>query len=420
MTERTSLRLHRRRGTRGFTLVELMVAVTGGLFISLAVFAIARESGRFYNRESRMSDATLSAVLGFERLKTDIARAGFLGTPNVKQDPHLCGDPVGDGTWPFMFKRLAALSIEYRGSPANNTLKDNDLYPDAITLMGSYSAAEEFPTWNVEDTGTSYVVYLQQNTGPLARLGYATSTNPAKLLKSVFGTGRGLRIQDQSGEIQFATIQSVAVNPPRVNLGYAPKLRFRQTSGAVCGLKGNVTGAVVSVMNFVRYELKKAATSPYDPVYDAGGHPYDLERTDLVRTELDTAGNPIVDVNGGDNTEEIVAEYAVNLQFGITRITGFTNNSPDGFAQVSPGDPAVSTFAGDLVNEVTNPSDGPNRIRTVRVRLSIRSQNPDRLTPAGDAGVFRVGLGTNGGAPYSRLRTLQADVALNNQMAVTY
>jgi type II secretory pathway pseudopilin PulG len=419
MTERTSLRLHRRRGSRGFTLVELMVAVTGGLFVSLAVFAIARESGRFYNRESRMSDATLSAVLGFERLKTDIARAGFLGTPNVRQDPHLCGDPVGDGTWPTMFRRLAALSIQHQGSPSNPTLNaaGNDLHPDAITLMGSYSAAEEFPTWNIADTGSNYTVYLQENTGPLARLGYKTSTNPMQLLQGVFGAGRGLRIQDQSGEIQFATIQSVAVNPPRVNLTYAPKLRFRQTN-ATCGLKGNVTGAVVSVMNFVRYELKKAATAPYNPIYDAGGHPYDTDRTDLVRTELGTDGNPLT--NPGDNTEEIVAEYAVNLQFGITRVTGFTNNAPDGFAELAPGNPTISTFAGDLVNEVVNPSDGPNRLRAVRVRLSVRSQDPDRLTSAGDAGVYRVGLGTAGGAPYSRLRTLQADVALNNQMAVTY
>ena len=58
----------RRRRRRGFTLVELMVAVTGGLFVALAVFAISRQSGRFYTRESRVSDATLGALVGFERL----------------------------------------------------------------------------------------------------------------------------------------------------------------------------------------------------------------------------------------------------------------------------------------------------------------------------------------------------------------
>jgi Tfp pilus assembly protein PilW len=47
-------------GKRGFTLVELMVALSGGLFISLAVFALARDSGRFYQRESRIANATVS------------------------------------------------------------------------------------------------------------------------------------------------------------------------------------------------------------------------------------------------------------------------------------------------------------------------------------------------------------------------
>ena len=43
----------------GFTLVELMVAMTGGLFMSLIVFALARDGARFYQRESRVADATM-------------------------------------------------------------------------------------------------------------------------------------------------------------------------------------------------------------------------------------------------------------------------------------------------------------------------------------------------------------------------
>ena len=68
----STLRLARRRGhRRGFTLVELMVAVTGGLFVSLAVFAISRQTGRFYTRETRVTDATLASMVGFERIKAE-------------------------------------------------------------------------------------------------------------------------------------------------------------------------------------------------------------------------------------------------------------------------------------------------------------------------------------------------------------
>ncbi len=33
---------------RGFTLVELMVALSGGLFVTVVVFALARDASRFY------------------------------------------------------------------------------------------------------------------------------------------------------------------------------------------------------------------------------------------------------------------------------------------------------------------------------------------------------------------------------------
>lgn len=412
-----SLRTPARRA-RGFTLVELMVAVTGGLFVSLAVFAIARESGRFYTRESRISDATLGAVLGFERLKTDIARAGFLASPNIRSDPRLCGNAT-DPTWPVMIRSLAGVQIKHQGSPANATLAANNLHPDSITLAGSYSGAEEFPVWNVENAGgAGFTVYLQEHTGPLARQGYATSTNQLGLLKSIFGPGRALRIQDQSGEVQFGQINDVAITPPRVTLKPSPALRFRQQAGSVCGLKGNVTGAVVNVVNFVRYEVKKATTPAYADAYLYGGHPYDLNRTDLVRTEVAADGTLLTDPTA--NTEEVVAEYAVNLQFGVTLADTMATGTPASLLQLAPGDVQIKDYAGDVTTEVVNPSVGPQRLRVIRARLAVRSQEPDRMSAPPAPGLIRIGLGTGGDAPFARVRTVQADIALNNQMAVTY
>jgi type II secretory pathway pseudopilin PulG len=425
----TSFAPNRRR--RGFTLVELMVAITGGLFVSLAVFAIARESGRFYNRESRMSDANLSVVLGFERLKADIGRAGFLGTPNVLRDPHLCGTPLGGG-WPTLMQRLAALRITREGSQAvtsgNATLAQNNLKPDAILLMGSYTGSEEFPIWNVQNNGANYVVYLQQNMGPLARLGYATSTDQLGLLNSVFGAGRALRIQDQSGEIQFGTIASVVAGvQPQVILSQTPVLQFRGTAGSQCGLKGNVTGATVNVVNFVQYDIRNIAQNSnfggtnlaYEPLYDGGaGDPrYEPDRTDLVRVELDSNGAPIT------GTEEVVAEYAVDLKFGIT-----VANNPSGpytdptFQQFDFDDPVIPNWAGDLIGDVADPGTGPQRVRDIRVRLAVRSQEPDReAAPVTPGQFFRMALGNGANAPpFARVRTLQADIAMNNQMGVFY
>ncbi len=408
-----------RRRARGFTLTELMVAVTGGLFVSLAVFALAREGSRFYQREQRAADATLSAVIGFERLRTDIARAGFLGTPNVTKDPHLCGTAGGAG-WPVMLSSLASLRINQNlgavaGSPANPTLNDNNVFPASLVLMGSYSAVDEFPIWNIDATGGVYEVYLQWRTGPLGRMGYETSTTQLEMLQDIFGAGRGLRIQDQSGEIQFGTIQSVtAGNQPRVTLSQAPQLVFRQ-AGGTCGLKGNVTGATVNPINFIQYDVRNlAANTDYAPIYANNNQVGDTDRTELARVELDTSGAPI------QGTEELVSPFAVDLKFSLTVATSITGGS-DPVIEAVPDADVTANWAGDVVGLPANM--GPERIKSVRVRLSVRSREGDRgedIQPNGliAPGLYRIGLGASATAPFARVRNLEGDVALNNQMGI--
>lgn len=427
---RSTLRPRQPR-TRGFTLVELMVAVTGGLVVALAVFAISRETGRFYNRESRIADATMGAMIGFERLKADVGRAGFLSSPNIRVDPNLCADTA---TYPTLLQRLAPLRILPGASPASSSahLQDNGLSPDELLLMGSYTGAEVYPIWNIETVGATYVVYLQTKTGPLGRMGYTASADQLGLLQSIFGAapGRGLRIVDQSGEVQYATIQSVSAAPSaQIVLTQTPPLRFRSDAGNICGLKGNVTGATVNVVNFIRYDVRNIQTQSslganpaYDPIYVAGGHPYDLNtRFDLTRVELDTAGNAIA------GTEELVTEYAVDFKLGITVSNTNVTTQDQTLTQVAAGN--IKDWAGDLVGDVTTPADGPHRVRAVRVRLSVRSQEPDRDSnppPPVVGQVIRVGLGSGVGGgsgaspPYARVRTVQADVALHNQTAVFY
>jgi prepilin-type N-terminal cleavage/methylation domain-containing protein len=53
-----------RRAARGFTLVELMVALSGGLFLSAIVFALSRDTTRFYQQETRVASATLAGLVG--------------------------------------------------------------------------------------------------------------------------------------------------------------------------------------------------------------------------------------------------------------------------------------------------------------------------------------------------------------------
>jgi type II secretory pathway pseudopilin PulG len=419
----TTSNRHRATTRRGFTLVELMVAITGGLFVSVVVFALARDGARFYQREARAADATMAVIVGFERLRGDISRAGFLATPNVRWDPRVCppGGPVGNPGWPEALQRLAAVRILQNASPDNSVLAANGLTPDAIVLAGSYSSSEQFPVWNIQNDGAAYVVFLQWQTGPLGRLGYAgmDATERQALLASQFPAGRALRIQDQAGEIQFSTIASVsAQTTPQIVLQPQPPLVFRQTAGATCGLKGNVTGALVNTLNFVRYDVRSLAGTNYDALYGPE-NPHDASRTELVRVELDTNGAEIA------GTQELVAEYAVDLKLGITVANQILNFTDPSLQTLQPGHNQIPGWAGDLTATASAQNQGPHRVRAVRVRLSVRSQEADREGPviAGGTvapGLYRIGLGPAGKAPYSRVRTLQTDLALHNQMGVSW
>jgi hypothetical protein len=110
----------------------------------------------------------------------------------------------------------------------------------------------------------------------------------------------------------------------------------------------------------------------------------------------------------------------VDLKFGLTAVTLLATPGPEpsqlaGYPQDNAN---IPLFAG-------NPTAGanPQRIRAVRVRLSVRSAVPDRAAdivadntiPQG--AFFRMQLGPQA---FARVRTLQADVALPNHAGIQW
>ncbi len=398
---------------RGFTLIELMVALSGGLFLSMVVFALARDTNRFYAQQTRLANATLSGIVGFDRLRADIGRAGFLTTPNILgQDPHVCSVP-GDG-WPDRLRYLRSIRLVKESAAATTELSDNGILPMSLTLAGSYTSADEFPVRTVysDDSGATTLVYLQVNTGAMARLGYdvsgadgGDSTTQQTLLESVFRPKTILRIVDQSGQQHYGVISSVTggVDPYiTLDTGTAP-LTFRSTGERDCGLKGLEFGATTNVVNIIRYDIRSLkGDANYSALFAPGvkAPEWDDRRADLVRTELDVDGTAV-------GAPELVAEYAVDLQFGFTVWENGKLNTYD------TDDSAFATYFDDSEAAVTN----MQRVRAVRAHLAVRSREPDRAANVDTAalpGMYRIGLGKNGGAPFARVRNFQADIALHN------
>jgi hypothetical protein len=407
----------RRSTSAGFTLVELMVALTGGLFISLAVFALARDSGRFYQREARIANATVGGLLGFERLRTDIARAGFLASPNVVRDPRLCGAPQAN--WPSALRNLASIQVT-AGTP-NAALTLNGRTPPVIVLAGSYASADVFSV-RVRPAGNATTFELESNQPALLRLG--NQANPDNnTMAGVFAAGRALRIVQNGRQYYGQIIGSSGGAAPTVTIGPAPAIQFRSGSAIGCGLEevwgSGASVATINVVNFIQYQLGTPQTpvgqASYQDVYaSADGGPGEAQRTELMRLELGIDGVPI------PGTEEIVAEYAVDLSLQLTAVSAITGCCNPTLAVVTPTDPLFPVFTAPVFGAANNT---PERIRSVRVRLGVRSREGDRAAtvtnPAGQ-GLFRFNLGTGNSEAFARVRTFQADVSLHNQADILW
>lgn len=407
---------------RGFTLTELMVAMSGGLIISISVFVLARQASRFYAREGRTAAATMAGIVGFERLRVDIARTGFMATPNIRRDPKVCGgpNPATDAFWPLYLKHLQSVFITPAGTGTTQLLSvaNNGMQAQRITLAGNYASPDQYEVRDIQLDGTAqtYQVFLATDSNAVRRLA-ASDAGALGLSQStltrVFGTeddGKAVRIVDPSGREHYGTVVGVAEGTqPQVLLSAVnPPLQTNTSTG--CGIIGVATGSLMNPVNVVRYELRNLGTNADYAALYASGPPYDANtRLDLVREELNANGDPV------SGTLELVAEYAVNLSF---RLTGFTVASTGRLERVG--------MAGWADNTLGNPTPltGPQLLRSIEATLSVRSREADRQSQGigvdGGGGLLRFGVGSGGGGPYARVRTVAAEIALNNQLGVTW
>jgi hypothetical protein len=227
----------------------------------------------------------------------------------------------------------------------------------------------------------------------------------------------------------YGVIESVDLDEgaPRIKLQANPRVLMRIETAARCALTGTDRG-LVSVVNTVRYELRQITSTSnpeYAPLLASTAATemaaWELDRTELVREELMADGTTPI-----PGTTEVVAEYAVDLRFGLTAVTSFTLPGPEPsvLAGYPEGNANIPLFAGPA-----NLSSNPQRIRAVRVRLAVRSAVPDRAadivgangTPIPQGAFFRMNLGVQAGPQaFARVRTLQADVALPNHAGVQW
>ncbi|WP_437817328.1 PilW family protein [Sorangium sp. So ce1078] len=434
---------------RGFTLVELLVAMAAGLVVSLAAFLLSKNATRFFQNEARASASHLAATLGLNRLAADLQRAAYLSTPNILLDPEVCQVPAT----PLGLRRLAGIAIRRQGSTVLHPAElgqsiANEMFPDSIIIGGSLNSTELFEFRAIGDQSGDMVVELNPNSGAVRRTLERANGSGQGLLQ-IFAPNRILRVMVRGQtQFQYGVIESVNVQgaPPTliaITLKSPPGLPA-MVGLARCGVTpGGSTGdgGWVNVVNRVRYDIRSLVgkSTPYAPLVTpiAPAMTGDDGRTELVRVELDDENNEIPE------TLELIAEYAVDLKFGISVAEEGTDPSvTDPHIQRLPITAADNGAVYTAAAENDQPFASPQRVRSVQVRLSTRTRAPDRdigfpVGPDGRRLRFLIpgivpGMDTLANtlsaeahpvdAPpaFARMRTLYADIALPNQAYVPW
>jgi len=416
-----------RSGERGFTLIELLVASIAGLFVVLAAFMLSRGATRLFASEGRVGNSQLNLRLGIDRLRQDLDRAAYMTTANVRRDPDVCPDPAS------LAFPVRLQSIFYQpGSPATSGSETpvsaaNGLAPDKLTISGNFATTDSYVAATIEpsSTGAGYDVVMQAAWGSTARLTQAGETGGSALatLQSVFAPGRMLRIRNDLGSSQFVIVQSAAIGStgrPIISIASTPAYTVVSGTSVVkrCGAAGLCLGCEINPVQMVRYEVRSlAADSRFGWAYggETGGAG-EADKYDLVRSELRPDGTVIL------NSEEIVAEYAVDLAFafGVDRSAAMAPGMPFLEPEVLNlpfNSPDNAVYGGDILTGDVNIR--PQRIRSVRYRFTTRTRFADYNAATGDsgAGLSRYKLGVD---RYARAKTINGEVALTNQAGLRW
>jgi type II secretory pathway pseudopilin PulG len=446
--------MNRRRHRTGFTLIELAIALTAGLIVAMGIVALSREATRTFHEEVRSAAAEATLRTAIDRLRADIQRAGFMSTANIVADPLLVGKPatnvnppgISDCTTYSTICNLAAVHVANGGSALNTPLSGVQtpaLAPDSIDIGGNMTSVEQFEVQAVlpiANGAQCQMILLSRSSAAYARIVggvyQANTTDIAHDLQYIFAPDSAsqfiVRVVDDTGRSQFLATcpgSSTASNAagflngvPFVQVDSRTPVQTAKNTGNVGGVSGFGSGrAWVNPVQVVRWEI--VPVSLESPVFQSplgtqafGGT--DPAKYDLVRSFLGMDGTTIL------STQEVVAEYAVDLDFAFS------------FESGTPIQPVTATFPfDDKVHKQNDVEWGgqlaqatgaiPQRLRSVRVRLATRVAQPDRaVNIPSNAGSFLYRYCVNAGGcanltdpnfpQWARMRTITADVSLPN------
>lgn len=442
------------RPARGFTLVELMVSLVAGLIITTAVVGIARAATTTFYEAARMSSTEAAARAVSERLRQDLSRTSYMSTGNIALSRD--GQPAvaynqkiavldpktaSSGSRYPALNNLQGLHIVVGGSGnfaipnagtagPNALASNNGLNPDAVFIGGNFTTDDSYVGSYVPAPGScggSQSITLNP-AADSATNRLLSPTDKLAAIRAAFqpvpGHPMAVRILDENNCQNYAVLTGVdyvgsnAVICLNADPGGNPA-----ALGYVGGTCGQPTGpghlVTINPVQVVRWYVGPNTDATLNPPTggEAAGNKFNL-----YRDMMDASSPPAPMVE----TAQVVAEYAVDLKFGITALDSANH------MQVYDMDSEAGGGGGPIEQYTQNASGtlfgqpGPQRVRSVRYRVATRTALADRDSYLGGAPppyMTRYCIQNVTAAnckSFARVRTLVSEVTLLNQLGMTY
>lgn len=452
----------RLRRARGFTLVELMVSLVAGVIIAIAVIGLARAATTSFYEQARLTAVEQSVRNASNRLRYDLTRVSFMGTGNI----HLAttpGVPYGHqvasqfavpggagGRYPNRSTNLQGIRVLVQGSMTDTAVNalaatPNFTQPDAIEIGGNMTTDDWYiGRWDNTGGGTcgGGTFIARSVADPATERLLGDDTTAQANVSNAFTPGPATnryfaRVVDSLNCQHFVEVQgATAPNATgfTLNLCNAADGMSLLPPGSArpgCGAIPNTDETLrISPFHRVRWRVAKNTNAQLEPNVNIA--PVDTTLM-LYRDFLNSEGNIVPELT------QVVAEYAVDLKFGIavdTRTPTTNPNDPNTVTVFDLDSDTTGVGGNGNIDSWTRPASasvptlgnpvqpGPQRVRSVKFRVSTRASMPDRNRPLtlipSSPYISRYCVDMPACTKFARVRSIVSEVPLLNQARMTY
>jgi prepilin-type N-terminal cleavage/methylation domain-containing protein len=408
-----------RRARRGFTLVELMIALAAGGFTIAAAYSLARVSAANYAAQTQVSDTQVAVRTAMDQIRRDAGRAGFLGTRNVAEQPGCAGTPdIADVSASVTNIFGARVDIDGSWNATINSLLDLSRNParlDSLTLWGNYATSDAYRIRGDLDENRT-ILRFQTNNESFRRsfftpgTGGAAPTYDVTRFETAF-TKRWVRVEsDGKFWYRAVDVNGVDAKGPALDPNDPPTVRLAAPLPACFDYRF----AIVSPLSRITYRVADLASDGVVSVALANlreatsDTPGARQRAVLVRQEEEIATGT-VDPDDFSSRVRLVLDYATEFVVNGVADTDTTGNAPTFFHRDESSAPTIE-------------AEAPERLRALRVRISARSADANPSLPHAPRAntnapfvAFQVPIDpTNPGIFWASVRTMSAEIFLPN------